>query len=167
MEKSLLQGLFCRYIPYQACLIPLLCLGMFQVISWDKEALEKWQHVVWGKKNKSIPSTLGDQQFRIWKSPRELSVFFFFPYLHPQRWNISARKIQSFGNFIHLYFRELFSPLREQYTMEDCIKEQFLPICNVSILQMAGFPKYMTECLFPLIRWKASAEPKKQSHLEC
>ena len=78
MEKSLLQGLFCRYIPYQACLIPLLCLGMFQVISWDKEALEKWQHVVWGKKNKSIPSTLGAQQFRIWKSPREFSVFFFF-----------------------------------------------------------------------------------------
>ena len=128
---------------------------------------------------------------------------FFFSYLHPQRWNITARKIQSFGNFNHLYFRELFSPLTyNKNAMEDCIKEllllllshfsrvqfcvipqtaahqaplslafsrqeQFLLICNVSILQMAGFPKRMTECLFPFVRWKASTEQKKKySHLE-
>lgn len=43
--------------------------------------------------------------------------------------------------------------------MEDCIEEQFLLICNVSFVGGRA-SKTITECLFPLARWKASAEQK-------
>ena len=162
MEKSFLQRWFCRYIPYQAGY--LCCVwACFRISLGTKKHQTNGNTFLGEKKKKSILSVLGAQQFRIWNSPGELSVFFFFfSYLHPQRWNITARKIQSFGNFNHLHFMELFSPLRyNKNAMEDCIEEQFLLICNVSLLQVAGFPKRITECLSALVRWKASAEQKK------
>lgn len=75
MEKSFLQdGLQAHSL---SDWYPLLCLGMFQDIPWDKEALDK-KVTRCQRKEKSILSILGAQQSEIWNSLGEFSVFFFF-----------------------------------------------------------------------------------------